>query len=298
MRPTASADMLSGVEAVEALERLGGVACRADLLRLTSGRKLRRAVHARTVLRIRKGHYRLPDADRALSRAAELGGVCSHLSAAQLHGWEIPFASTTPWITVPRNSKARRSPRYHLFWADLREERKVCTSPLRTVIDCARRLPFPVALSVADSAIRHGDVDQYRLGRAAAEVRGKGAAQARRIAVRASGRAANPFESVLRALALEAGLEVEPQVPIEVGEVTVHPDVVDRERRIVLEADSWEFHTGKDAHERDCWRYTVLVCDGWLVLRFTWRQVMLQPEFVTACLERMVERTAQRANVA
>jgi very-short-patch-repair endonuclease len=217
---------------------------------------------------------------------------------AQLHGWEIPFASTTPWITVPRNSKARRSPRYHLFWADLREESKVCTSPLRTVIDCARRLPFPVALSVADSAIRHGDVDQHRLVLAAAEVRGKGAAQARRIALHASGRAANPFESVLRALAIEAGFDVEPQVPIEVGDMTIHPDVVDRERRIVLEADSWEFHTGKDAHERDCWRYTILVCDGWLVLRFTWRQVMLQPEFVTACLERMVERTAQRANAA
>ncbi len=45
-----------------------------------------------------------------------------------------------------------------------------------------------------------------------------------------------------------------------------------------LEADSWEFHTGKDAHGRDCWRYTVLVCGGWVVLRFTWRQVMFEPD--------------------
>jgi very-short-patch-repair endonuclease len=286
------------MDAVEALERLGGVARRDDLMRLTSGRKLRRAVQASAIVRIRKGHYRLPDADRARSRAAQLGGVCSHLSAAQLHGWEVPFPSKTPWITVPRNSKARRSPRYHLFWADLSEEGKTCTSPLRTVIDCARRLPFPVALAVADSAIRHGDVDPQALARAAATVRGKGAARARRVARWASGLAANPFESVLRALALEAGLEVEPQVPIEVGGVTIHPDVVDRERRIILEADSWEFHTGKDAHERDCWRYTVLVCEGWLVLRFTWRQVMLQPEFVADCLRSVLERTPQRANAA
>jgi very-short-patch-repair endonuclease len=275
------------MEAVEALERLGGVACRSDLLRLTSSRKLGRAVHAKTVVRIRRAQYRLPDADRALSRAAQLGGLCSHLSAAQLHGWEVPFPSGTPWITVPRNSKARRSPRYHLFWADVSEEGKRCTSPLRTVIDCARRLHFAVALAVADSAIRHGDVDPVALARAAEAVRGKGAEQARRVARHGSGRAANPFESVLRALALEAGLDAQPQVPIDVGGVTLHPDVVDRERRIVLEADSWEFHTGKEAHERDCWRYTALVCDGWLVLRFTWRQVMLQPEFVTECLRRL-----------
>jgi len=290
--------MLPAMDAVEALERLGGVASRADLLRLTSSRKLGRAVHAKTVVRVRKARYRLPDADRARSRAAELGGICSHLSAAQLHGWEVPFPSTTPWITVPRNSKARRSPRCHLFWADISEEGTECTSPLRTVIDCARRLPCPVALAVADSAIRHVDVDPVRLVQAAAEVRGKGAAQARRVARHASGLAANPFESVLRALAIEAGLDAMPQVPIGVAGVTVHPDVVDRERRIILEADSWEFHTGKEAHERDCWRYTVLVCDGWLVLRFTWRQVMLQPEFVTECLRRILERTAQRANAA
>ncbi|QZY29765.1 hypothetical protein [Nocardioides coralli] len=286
------------MDPVVALERLGGVADRQDLLRLTTARGVARCHRSGEIVRVRRGRYRLPGADRALARAAQLGGLASHLSAAQLHGWEVPFPSATPWVTVPRNSKARPSPRHHLFWADTTEERGLVTSPTRTVVDCARRLPFAVALSVADSAIRHGDVDPHRLAIACATVRGKGAAAARRVAAQASGLAANPFESVLRAIALDAGVDAVPQLAVVVGGVTLHPDVADRSRRIALEADSWEFHTGKEAHERDCWRYTVLVCEGWLVLRFTWRQVMFDPDFVAACLRQLLERVPQRADVA
>ena len=286
------------MDAVEALERLGGVGGRASLLRLTTARRLSAAVRSKDVIRVRRGRYRLPAADRALTRAVELGGVASHLSAAQLHGWEVPVPSKTPWVTVPRNSKAKPSPRHHLFYADISEERRHVTSAMRTVIDCARRLPFAVALAVADSAIRHADVDPVALAREAGAVRGKGAEQARRVASHASGLAANPFESVLRAIALDAGLDAVPQLAIEVRGVTVHPDVGDRERRIVLEADSWEFHTGKDAHERDCWRYTVLVVGGWVVLRFTWHQVMHDPDFVVDCLREVLGRLAERADAA
>ena len=286
------------MDAVEALKRLGGIATRSDLLRLTTARKLRAAVEDSSVVIVRRGRFRLPDADRALARAVQLGGVASHLSAAQLHGWAVAFPSTTPWITVPRNSKARKSPRHHLFWADVSEERGHVTSPMRTVLDCSRRLPFAVALTVADSALRQGDVDHQALLRAAEGVRGKGAEQARRVAGHASPLAANPFESVLRALAINAGLDVVPQLEVEVRGVTIHPDLGDRERRIAVEADSWEFHTGKEAHERDCWRYTVLVCNGWLVLRFTWHQVMYDPGFVTECLSQVLERSEGRANTS
>jgi len=286
------------MDAVEAVGRLGGIATRTDLLRLTTARKLRAAVAEQSVVLVRRGRYRLPDADRALTRAVQLGGVASHLSAAQLHGWEVAFPSATPWITVPRNSKARRSPRHHLFWADISEEHGHVTAPMRTVLDCARRLPFAVALTVADSALRHGDVDHHALVQAAGTIRGKGVEQARRVAAHASARAANPFESVLRALALDAGLDAVPQLEVEIRGVTIHPDVGDRARGIVLEADSWEFHTGKDAHERDCWRYTVLVCGGWVILRFTWHQVMFDPAFVTECLLQVLARSQERANAA
>jgi hypothetical protein len=107
--------------------------------------------------------------------------------------------------------------RVHMVYADLgaAEIRDGVTSPVRTVIDCARRLLFAEALAVADSALRAGDVTQEELRSAASRVRGRGARQCRRVADAADARAAKPFESVLRALVLEfPGLSVVPQVPV------------------------------------------------------------------------------------
>ncbi|MCW2766609.1 MAG: hypothetical protein JWO11_2568 [Nocardioides sp.] len=190
-----------------------------------------------------------------------------------------------PWVTVrrKRHLDAERRAALNLAYADLTPEEIVdgVTSPLRTVLDCARRLPFDEALAVADSALRAGDVRKTELVAAAACVRGRGAAQCRRVAAEATAKAANPFESVLRALALEyPGLAMSPQRPVTARGRTWHPDLVDESRRLVLEADSWEFHTSKDAHSRDCVRYTALVLAGWRVVRFTWEQVMLSPAYV------------------
>ena len=57
-----------------------------------------------------------------------------------------------------------------------------------------------------------------------------------RVAAEASGKAANPFESVLRAIALDVdGLDLRPQEVISEDGFTVRPDLVDRERRIFSE---------------------------------------------------------------
>ncbi|HEX5861297.1 MAG TPA: DUF559 domain-containing protein [Nocardioides sp.] len=286
------------MDPVDALAQLGGVARLRQLLRLTTRKRLRQAVDRGEISRPARDFYRLPQADAALVRAGEVGGVASHLSAAALHGWEVAYPATCPWITVRPNARVASKVGMHLFWCDLSDEPGPVTSPARTAIDCARRLAFGPALAVADSALRHGSVTAAELRVAADRVRGKGAAQARSVARHASELAANPFESMLRAHALEVGLEVTPQVPIAIGGLVVHPDVVDRGRRVVLEADSWEFHTGREAHARDCWRYTMLVVLGWRVLRFTWRQVMYEPDYVRNCLVAVREGPPAKGDVA
>jgi len=67
-------------------------------------------------------------------------------------------------------------------------------------------------------------------------------------------------------------------------------DLADEALGIVLEADSFEFHGERAALSRDCERYDELVARGWLVLRFTWEQVMLRPEWVAGVIERTVRR--------
>ena len=176
-----------------------------------------------------------------------------------------------------------------------REVESGVTAPLRTVIDCARHVDFDEALAVADSAVRAGDVTTEELRGAAPQIRGMRATAVRRVLLHADARAANPFESVLRALALDAGLDVVPQRELGLGTGVVHPDLVDEERRMVLEADSFSFHTGRRAHRSDCARYNLLVLLGWRVLRFTWEQVMHEQTYVRWALGLAVDPAACRA---
>jgi very-short-patch-repair endonuclease len=98
----------------------------------------------------------------------------------------------------------------------------------------------------------------------------------------ADGRAANPFESVLRAIALEVpGLVVRPQVWIDpIG----RPDLVDEASGLVLEADSFEFHGRRRRLKSDAERYNAIVVAGWRVLRFSWEHVMFEPVYVRQVL--------------
>lgn len=281
--------MMGDVDPVAALERLGGASTTAEVVALSSRERVRTAVARGEIIRLHRGRLALPAATSARKEAAALSGVVSHLSAALHWGWAVTWVPDRAWVTVPRDRKARsfRDGRAVVVRADLGPEDVAdgVTSPLRTVVDCSRRLPFDQALAVADSALRSRRLTHRQLLDAAKAARGPGAARVRRVAARATPRAANPFESGLRAIALEfPELEVEPQGAVRTRYRTYHPDLVDRRRRLALEADSWEFHTGRDAHGRDCVRYTELTLEGWRVLRFTWEQVMHHPAYVRGVL--------------
>jgi very-short-patch-repair endonuclease len=290
------------MEVVDALTWRGGVAEAATLHHLTSRGKVRTALWNGSVVRATRGRYALPDADEARRAAARLSGVVTHLSAAQLNGWELKHRPAVPTVTVPRNRKVEpwRRSGVALKWRDLDGDDvwNGQTRAGRTVIDCAKDLPFDEALTVADSALRHGNLTRSQLLRLAEQVPSVGRAQCVRVAREASGLAANPFESVLRATALDVpGLDLQPQVVIDEDGWTGRPDLVDVERRIVAEADSFEFHSRRSALRRDCERYTALALRGWLVLRFSWEQVMFEPVYVRNCFERArAARPLGRAN--
>jgi very-short-patch-repair endonuclease len=287
----------SRVRAVSALERIGGVASVDELLDLVPRHEVVRALRAGEITRLTRGRYALLDPDRARMVAGRLSGVLALRSAAIEHGWPVKLRPPTPEVAVPRNRKVTSRKGARLVWVKGLDTSQRATPPLETVLACARSLPFDEGLTIADAALRSGLVTCTELVEAADLTRGAGAARVRKVAQHADARAANPFESVLRAITIEAGLPFEPQQGVEVTGMTLHPDLVDLDAGVILEADSWEFHTGREAHLRDCWRYNEFVAEGWLVLRFTWWHVMEQPDYVLDVLSRVYRRPLGRAEV-
>ncbi len=75
------------------------------------------------------------------------------------------------------------------------------------------------------------------------------------------------------------GASFEPQVWI--GSVG-RSDLADRAHRVVLEADSFEFHAASGPFAADMERYNAFVAEGWRVLRFAWKHVMFDQDAVRA----------------
>lgn len=228
----------------------------------------------------------------ACERAQQLGGIVGRSSAALSYGWSVQHIPERPEITLPRGLRidgdllgGLRIRRLDLppeavdGWRTVR---------LRTVCDCLRYLPFSAGLCVADSALRRG-LPRHALEEAAAVARGPGSRRLRLVVKHASGKAANAFESTMRAIALGVpGLHVEPQVAVGGAEFLGTPDLVDTRLQIVIECDSFEFHGGAHSLARDARRYNSFVVNGWLVLRFTWHEVMFEPDHVRAVLRAAV----------
>ena len=288
------------MDVATALTRLGGVATGTALREQCGARAVRRAVARHDVVRASRNRYVLPDAGAALTAAARLHGKASHRSAALVHGWEIAFPPDRPHVTVPRGRNVPESRRdgVAVHWTRSWGGEDPVTGPVQTVLDCARDLPFAEALAVADSALRHSSVSVDDLRAAADALAGAGSRRVRRVVAHADPGAANPFESVLRALVIEAGFSAVTQLPIEVDGLVLHPDIADVDCRLVVEADSWTHHAGKDEDELDCARYNALVGDGWTVLRFTWQQAMLSPSYVRFVLAKVQGRSSERSEAS
>lgn len=282
---------------VEVLIRQGGFATSAELVRATSRRVLAAAVRSGDVERLTRGIYGIPGLAAELSAAIAYDGVISHTSAAV--AWQLPLlvVPPKPHITLPINRNARSGPPAVLHWgaipsADLSMRR---TSLLRTVLDCARILPFGEALAVADAALSRGRLTHEELQAGAIALRGPGRPNAVQVAAVACGCSESFLESMLRSLLITAGIDgFEPQVVVDTDGIRVRVDLGHRPARIALEAEGYQFHGSAGDFAADCRRYDNLVAAGWLVLRFTYQQVIGDPQWVVATVRSAL---AQRLGV-
>lgn len=277
------------MDLLEVVRRRGGLATRADLIRACSRVEVDRALRTGALVQVSRGRYTLAEIADAPRRAHAVNGVLSLTSAALHHGWEVLRPPAQTHVLLPR--KRRISPERRegilVHRGDLSADDRagIATSKLLTLTQCLRQLPHDEALAVADSALRAGDGALLRC--VAADVRGPGSDQVRAVAAAARRQAANPFESGLRSIALGVPrLAVEPQVVISSPHVWARPDLVDARRRVVVEAESYEWHGDRAGFRKDVRRYTLLTAEGWVVLRFTGEDVMFRPDWVRRVIAR------------
>ena len=281
---------MADVDFGDLIRRLGWSATWRELTAVGSERQVREAVRSGLVVRIGRGRYGLPGAlGPAREAAMRVNGTVSHASAAVHWGMAVRTPPLLPTVTVPRSRKPgptrRRGVAVH--WSDLppHDVRDGVTSPVRTVLDCASRLPFEEALVVADSALARHLVSRPELERRAAASPAKVRARVMQVVDLADGRAQSALESLVRACTLGVPrLSLEPQVLV----VNVHPDLYDRRLRLAVECDSFEFHSKRADLLSDCERYNDFALGRLMLVRFGWEHAMHRADYVRETLAQAV----------
>lgn len=272
------------MDVTRTIERLGGWASWAQLRAVHPKRAITNAVSAGVILRKGRGRYVTARAGAHFAAAVACGGVLSHTSAALHHGWQVKAVPDLAHVTIARKrGRVHATPdgvRLHRADVSASERVRGVTDPLRTILDCARFLPFDEALAIADSALRHRAVSRADLRTVANQARGPGARAIRPVATHADGRAANPLESVLRALTIEEGFRLTPQLVVAESGMFGAVDLGSEELRLVVEAEGYQTHGTRQGLRRDCRRHTLFEVFGWDSLRYAYEDIMFEQDWV------------------
>jgi hypothetical protein len=264
---------------------------------------------------IAPGVYLREDAARDMSAAARhraavdavvprlIGDpVVSHISAAVLHGLPFTHSELPPVHVIKRGSgKSRRSSGLQAHRASCAAEDVVSvgglpvTSVARTVLDCARILPFDHAVVLADAALHRALVTKVELaGQLARQARVPGVRGAAAVLSFADGRSESAGESHSRVVLHRAGLPA-PRLQVPVFDVDEMPlgtaDFGYPLARVIGEFDghtpfgrlrSGEFPFDVPAQEKTAEqeREHRLRLAGWRVIRWTWADLAAPNELL------------------
>jgi very-short-patch-repair endonuclease len=255
---------------------------------------LRHAVTAGRLVRVLPAVYRVAGApitreQRLLAPclAAGPGSAASHRSAA--HEWGLADFADVVEIVTPRAQWPRLPGVVVHRSTDLRPDHVTVrhglpvTKPLRTLVDLGAVVPW----SVADALERGLTARLYAITAADAVLDDLGCKGRTGVGVfrqvldnRALGRAVPDSLLEVRMARLLRRHDI--PMPEFQHWVTDHirVDFAYPELKIVIEVDGHGVHSTPEALAADLERQNRLVLLGWTVLRFTWKQVVKQPDVV------------------
>jgi hypothetical protein len=150
------------------------------------------------------------------------------------------------------------------------------TSPLRTLVDCARLLSHEALVCALDDALHRGLVDEASLDAMVVRRRGlPGGPAFRRGVALADGRAEAPTETLARLILLPILPGLVPQVELFDPQMRLVArfDLGDEEVRLAVEADGKKGHAGTHMVAKDRKRDRRTAGFGWATERATWFEV-------------------------
>ena len=236
------------------------------------------------------------------------GRVASGTSAAMLLGLPTPERTIElPQFTVARAGASagalglRAGSLGRCAWLAAHEIRTTrsgirITSPIRTVLDCAREMDAPWGLAIADAAIGRWKLDPGDLIAAAEAISPSVNRRQRVLWVVRHARAGveSPLESLGRAVVVLAGLpEPTPQVWVSTRIGRFRVDLLDEANHVITEADGRLKYATEDAVWQEKRREDALRDGGFEVVRFVMADYKNQGPWLEG-YRRAVQRSAAR----
>jgi hypothetical protein len=237
------------------------------------------------------GHVaRSVEADHAaaLLYAGE-GSMLSHETAV----WWWGLLDAPPWtthISIPARRESRPRLKIHCRRAlDRVQHRSLpVTSVAQTLLDYAAKAPFKRLRYVIAEAEYHGLLDLDALEQIAGP--GRPGSKNLRAAIKRHlpqlARTLSELERVFLSECERAGVQPPDEVNGRVEGFRV--DFVWRKQKVVVEVDGWRGHGSRARMVRDRRRDLTLRGAGYIVLRYTWDQLVEEPALVMADLTRVL----------
>jgi very-short-patch-repair endonuclease len=223
--------------------------------------------------------------------------VISHQLAGVLHGFPLdgPLVGTA---TVPlgrsRHAAGLRAHQIVLRPHDItRLGGLPVTAEGRTAVDLLGRLPWDQARSLFAWLTTRNRFSVQDLSAAVAQRKNMaGTTQLRRLVrVSASGSLSAAEDRLHETLRLGglSGWKANAPILIDGGLVAV-ADVLFPAKRVVIEVDGFAAHSSRPVFQRDRTKQNQLVAAGFVVLRFTWADLVDRPEHVVATVRAALAR--------
>lgn len=289
---------MRGMDFLDWLRAMGGVCATTTALEHVSKRTLRRLRDSGLLWVPLRGWVALGDVRNEVTRALELGGILTCVSALRMHGLWVPHGDTDLHVRPNRETHSDRVSRtagesgvqlhrQHRRLADQRPWDGV-DGALAALVVATGCVSSSDATAAASSALASGLVQQDDLTEVALEL----PRRRRLLLERATAQSGSGTESIFAEMLRRARIAFVQQPELLPGE---YFDFLVG-KSLVIEIDSLEWHGSRAQMANDRSRDARLTALGYRMLRFTYEQVMFNPDDVMRTVLDLVRRNVhQRA---